>query len=150
MTVTAAAVGALTVAPLAAAVDIDMRDIDGTATDDVLIGTSKRDRIWAGGGFNRVFGKGGNDRLFGGTGRDEIYAAGGDDLLRTGAGRDLLVPSKGYDRVSAGPGRDVIRLRADGRRDVIDCGGGRDVVRRSTRAESVDSLVGCERVVRVN
>lgn len=147
---TAVGVGALSIAPMAAAVDIDMRDIDGTPTDDVLTGTNQRDRIWAGGGFNQIFAKGGGDRLFGGPDRDEVYAAKGNDLLRTGAGRDLLVPSKGYDRVSAGPGRDVVRLSADGSRDVIDCGAGRDVVRRHGAADRADTLIDCERVVRVN
>lgn len=147
---TAVVVGASSLASLAAAVDIDRRDIEGTATDDVLTGTNQRDRIWAGGGFNQIFAKGGSDRLFGGPGRDEVYAARGNDLLRTGAGRDLLVPSKGNDRVSAGPGRDVVRLSSDGSRDVIDCGAGRDVVRRRTALDPADTLIDCERVVRVN
>ncbi|MBA2739714.1 MAG: hypothetical protein H0U47_08645 [Nocardioidaceae bacterium] len=146
----AAALGALALSPSAAAVDIDMRNVEGTPADDVLRGTSNDDRIWAGGGHNVVFGLAGSDRLVGGSGRDEIYGGRGNDSLRSGAGHDLLVPARGSDRVLAGPGRDVVRLGTDGAADQIDCGGGRDLVRLSSRRDSSDVLRGCERVVRAS
>ena len=85
----------------------------------------------------------GNDKLFGGAGRDSLYGFGGSDVLvggggmdyilagefRTGMGRPGVATSKkpGVDTVSAGAGGDHIEA-IDQRRDVIDCGDGKDAV----------------------
>jgi Ca2+-binding RTX toxin-like protein len=61
---------------------------------------------------------------------DWDYAGPGGDRLGGGPGSDLLHGGAGPDRLDA----------RDGRRDMIICGGGRDVV----RAEARDRLVGCE------
>ena len=64
-------------------------------------------------------------------------------LVLTGTGRaDRLVVSKGKTRIVAGAGNDTI-FAADGRREVVDCGAGRDTV----TADRIDVLVHCERVV---
>jgi hypothetical protein len=64
-------------------------------------------------------------------------------LVLTGTGRaDRLVVSKGKTRIVAGAGNDTI-FAADGRREVVDCGAGRDTV----TADRIDVVVHCERVV---
>jgi hypothetical protein len=76
----------------------------------------------------------GNDALRGGPGRDRLYGNGANDLLIGGpgadalngdGGNDRLVGGGGIDRFFGGPGNDVIDAR-DGRREIIDCGPGRD------------------------
>ena len=60
-------------------------------------------------------------------------------VLRGSARSDRLVVKRGTSRVVAGAGNDTI-LAADGRREVIDCGSGRDTV----SADRSDVLVHCE------
>jgi hypothetical protein len=55
---------------------------------------------------------------------------------------DRLVVSKGRTRIVAGAGNDTI-YAADGRREVIDCGSGRD----TAYADRTDVLLHCEHVV---
>jgi Ca2+-binding RTX toxin-like protein len=85
----------------------------------------------------------GDDMLYGDGGRDVLYGFGGSDLLVGGGrtdyifagefrrrmGRPGVATSKnpGLDIVSAGAGEGHIEV-IDRRRDVIDCGGGKDVV----------------------
>jgi Tol biopolymer transport system component len=56
---------------------------------------------------------------------------------------DRLRGTPGTDRILAGPGDDVIFVR-DGRRDVVSCGAGVDLV----IADQLDALAECERVER--
>jgi Ca2+-binding RTX toxin-like protein len=85
----------------------------------------------------------GNDRLYGGGGRDVLYGFGGSDLLYGGGGVDYILAGEfrtGMRRpgvaTSRNPGVDIVSAGADGdhieaidrRRDVIDCGGGKDAV----------------------
>jgi Ca2+-binding RTX toxin-like protein len=95
----------------------------------------------------------GNDRLTGGKGEDALYGGGGNDRVVGGSGRDLLVGGAGADRLVGGPGRnryiggsgkDSINS-ANGVRELVDCGFGRD----SVRADRRDTLSGCELVTRV-
>ena len=85
----------------------------------------------------------GDDRLFDEDGRDVLYGFGGSDVpvgggeadyvsageFRTRMGRPSVATSKnpGVDIVSAGAGGDHIEA-IDRRRDIIDCGGGKDAV----------------------
>jgi Ca2+-binding RTX toxin-like protein len=95
----------------------------------------------------------GSDRLTGGKGEDALYGGGGTDRIVGGSGRDLLVGGAGNDRLVGGPGRnryvggsgnDSINS-ANGVRELVDCGFGRDRVRADRR----DTLSGCEVVTRV-
>ena len=80
--------------------------------------------------------------LYGGDGRDSLYGFGGSDLLvgggvdyilagefRMSMGRPGVATSRilGVDIVSAGAGGDHIEA-IDRRRDIIDCGSGKDAV----------------------
>jgi Ca2+-binding RTX toxin-like protein len=145
--------------------------IVGTRARDVILGGSGNDRIRArsggdlvcagpgndrvlgGGGNDRLFGQAGNDVLFGGSGRDVLRGDRGNDRLYGGAGNDRVFGGPGNDRIDPGPGRDRVNggagndriFSVDGRRDVIDCGPGRDVA----IVDSVDRVRGCETVLRV-
>jgi hypothetical protein len=97
-----------------------------------LVGTRKADYLPGGGGNDFIEGRAGNDTLLGGAGNDRLVGGEGNDVIDGGAGTD---------RIDAGPGSDTVRA-ADGSRDRIDCGDGRDhaVVDRE------DVVTGCELV----
>ncbi len=89
-------------------------------------------------------GTGAGDEINGHGGADRIDGRGGDDCLRGGGGSDLIGGGMGRDRLSGGAGRDRLDA-ADGRRDRVRCGPGRDEV----IADGKDRVAGnCERVRR--
>ena len=63
-----------------------------------------------------------------------------DAILSGGRGDDTIRGHKGFDRVKGGGGADLIRVD-DGRRDVVDCGRGRD----KADVDPKDDIAGCER-----
>jgi len=84
------------------------------------------------------------DNLIGRAGRDRLSGGAGGDCLKSGSGNDRITGGTGRDQVNGGRGRDRINV-ADGERDRVRCGRGRDRV----RADRVDVVSGCERLVRV-
>lgn len=98
-----------------------------------IVGTAKGEYLAGGGHDDVIYGLGGNDTLPGGAGDDRIYGGPGNDVITGGAGAD---------RLFGGPGSDTI-YAADGERDFIDCGAGRDRV----VADPFDQTVNCEVVV---
>jgi Tol biopolymer transport system component len=86
----------------------------------------------------------GEDALFGGAGRDRLVGGSGSDFLSGGAGADRLVGGPGHNRFAGGSGNDSVNS-ANGVREMVDCGFGRDRVTADPR----DTLSGCERVRRV-
>jgi chitodextrinase len=90
------------------------------------------------------FGTAGPDVLRGTARRDVIRGLGGNDVLYGFAGDDVLYGGRGRDRILAGLGSDVAHA-ADGARDMIACGPGRDLV-YADRADRVGR--DCERVRR--
>jgi len=82
-----------------------------------------------------VSGDSGDDRLSGGAGFDRLDGNSGDDRLHGGPGRN---------RIRGGKDRDTIDA-ANGFRDVVNCGQGRDV----GRADGNDRLRRCEVVFRL-
>jgi hypothetical protein len=104
------------------------------ACSNLFAGTVKKD----------VFrGTRGGDRFSGLAGNDVIAGRGRADCLSGGKGKDKLTGGKGKDKVSGGAGNDTINV-ADGKRDRVNCGKGKDTV----RADKKDKLRGCERVIR--
>ena len=96
----------------------------GTSGKDRLKGTSLGERLLGRRGSDRINGKGGADCVIGNGGRDRLTGGSGKDKLRGGAGRDRI-----YAR--------------DGKRDVVNCGSGRDRV----KADGKDKVRrNCERV----
>ena len=83
------------------------------------------------------------DRLVGTPFKDFLFGLGGNDLLRGDAGGDLLDGGPGRNALYGGAGEDAIRAR-NGRRDLVDCGWGRD----SAIVDRIDRVRGCESVSR--
>ena len=110
--------------------------VHGLTGDDTLhfIDDSAGDWVCAGLGDDSISSKGGNQTVFG---------MGGRDLLRVGEGNDSVGGGSGPDRIFAGRGNDRVWAR-DGRRDLVRCGYGRDVVIR----DRIDRVFSCERVRR--
>ena len=90
----------------------------GTPDDDLLVGTTGDDAIYAHEGNDVVDGLEGNDLIYGGPdhdllngqqGNDGIYGEDGDDLIRPGTGDDTADGGDGIDRVSyASVGSDAL------------------------------------------
>jgi hypothetical protein len=97
-------------------------------------GTNRADRMTGTAAADILYGLGGNDMLLG---------LGGNDVLYGGKGADTLYGGLGADRLYGGPGNDVLRAR-DGRRDVVDCGPGRD----TAYVDRIDRVSGCETLKR--
>jgi Ca2+-binding RTX toxin-like protein len=115
----------------------------GTSGGDRIIGGAHDDYLIGRAGDDCLTGRGGDDVLGGGDGDDDLAGGPGRDLVRGDAGDDYLDGGRGDDRFEAGPGND--RLDAvDGRHDLVRCGPGTD---RAT-VDEVDSVTGCERVIR--
>lgn len=66
----------------------------GSNGDDILVGTSAPDVIFAGNGHDTIYGLAGNDI---------ICAGNGNDLIVTGAGLDIAFGDNGFDSFEGGP-----------------------------------------------
>jgi Ca2+-binding RTX toxin-like protein len=117
----------------------------GLAGDDCLHGNKGDDILRAGGGDDRLAGGRGRDTLSAGAGDDRLAGGPDRDTLRGEAGRDHLTGGPARDRLTGGEGHDALQA-VDGSRDLVRCGGGRDVA----RVDRSDSVAGCERVRRVS
>jgi len=129
--------------------------VDGEAGSDQLYGDfcpgaklaavagEGNDVVRGGAGNDRLVGGGGRDRLDGGAGRDKLTGGAGNDRLSGGAGNDTLTGGGGRNRYSGGAGNDKLSA-ANGKRDRVDCGAGRD----TARVDRTDRVKGCERVRR--
>ena len=80
-----------------------MATIDGTSSDDILIGGSEDDEIFALAGDDLLEGQAGDDTLDGGSGDDTLDGGNGDDLLEGQAGNDTLDGGNGDDILFGGP-----------------------------------------------
>jgi hypothetical protein len=123
----------------------------GRGGADCLRGGRGRDRLEGGDGDDRLNGgphadvlAGGahTDRLEGGEGADGLAGGRGVDRLAGGAGADRLAGDGGVDAHRAGAGADRVSA-ADGRRELVDCGTGRDRARVDRR----DRVTRCEQVL---
>ena len=101
-----------------------------TNGNDVLVGTDRRDVIFAGGGNDRVSGGGGNDRIAGQAGNDRLSGGTGRDNLLGGSGNDALIGGTDDDRSLGGTGAD--RLRGNAGNDRLLGGAGADNLRGGT------------------
>lgn len=79
-----------------------MATVDGTASDDTLVGGADDDIINGYGGSDKLTGDAGNDTMFGGTGADTFYIGdgSGQDVISGGDGGDTL--NDGYNTQSGG------------------------------------------------
>jgi hypothetical protein len=107
----------------------------GTAGNDTIYGTPRRDVIVARGGADQVYGRGGNDVICAGGGRDDVEGGPGADRIWGQGGRDDLEGQRGHDRVLGGPGRDEVYGQAGN--DTLNGGPGND------RCFNVERRRGC-------
>ncbi|MEE8234397.1 MAG: HYR domain-containing protein, partial [Gammaproteobacteria bacterium] len=91
--------------------------IEGSFTDDIIMGTNLPDLIFAYGGDDIIGGGKGNDCIFGGEGDDIIFGNEGNDNLTGNEGNDIIKGNAGDDVITAGAGMDVI----DGGDDIDTC-----------------------------
>jgi len=117
--------------------------LDGGPGADKLTGSEGNDQIIGGIGNDQLNGASGTDRLNGGGGRDKLSGGAGNDNLAGGIGNDTIDGGQGTNRYSGGAGNDSLNS-ANGKRETVDCGSGRD----SARVDRRDRVRRCERVRR--
>ena len=145
-----------------------MLSAGASGADPCTPGLEGDDRISGGPGADCIDGGPGDDRIAGLAGGDTLEGAVGNDILSGGPGADALAGGPGTDRLTGGAGADRLidvagsyaeaglaakrndlaggggRDRVDtanGHRDIVHCGAGRDVA----VADRKDTLAGCER-----
>ena len=101
--------------------------INGLAGDDILIGKKGLDALDGGEGNDFIRGGKDNDVLFGKEGNDNLFGGQDDDFLNGGEGDDFLQGGKGSDVLIGGNGQDNINGGKDD--DILSGGAGNDVIR---------------------
>ena len=91
--------------------------IVGSEDDDVLIGTTLADLIFAHGGDDIISGNKGNDCILAGDGNDIIFGNEGNDNISGQTGNDIIKGQSGEDFIFGGLGLDII----DGGDDIDTC-----------------------------
>ncbi|MEJ7632662.1 MAG: calcium-binding protein [Rubrobacteraceae bacterium] len=126
--------------------------IEGTAGDDNLEGTRFSDRMIGKNGDDDIRGRGGRDEMRGDRGQDTMHGGGRPDTMHGGYEPDRMFGGTGRDYIEGGNGNDTIRI-ADGVKDSIDCGLGRDTaivddadIAQAT-VEEFFRLSSCENVI---
>jgi CSLREA domain-containing protein len=100
---------------------------NGDRDDDTVKGDDGADSVRGQNGNDKVFGGPGDDpKVTGGAGDDQVSGGSGDDLVKGDGGNDVIDLGAGKDSVHSGGGADVIDA-ADGEKDKIICGTGKDV-----------------------
>lgn len=80
----------------------------GSASDDVLVGANRADRLIGGRGADVLDGQDGGDRIAGDAGDDTLAGGKGRDRLTGGRSDDVLSGGDGADWLDGGPGRNVL------------------------------------------
>ena len=117
--------------------------LDGGPGADKLTGSEGNDQMVGGIGNDQLNGASGTDRLNGGGGRDKLSGGAGNDNLIGGSGNDTIDGGQGTNKYSGGGGSDSLNA-ANGKREIVNCGSGRD----SARVDRRDRVRSCERVRR--
>jgi Ca2+-binding RTX toxin-like protein len=115
-----------------------------TDGNDAITGGDGNDALYGAGGKDSLSGGNGNDKLFGGPGADTLKGEAGNDRIDGGAGNDRLAAGKGRNSLAGGSGDDSLNAR-NGKRDTVNCGGGK---KDAATVDRVDNVSGCERVKR--
>ena len=112
--------------------------ITGTAGNDVITGTARKDAIVTFSGNDVVFGGGGGDLICSGSGADRAFGQDGNDTVIAGTGPDLANGGKGGDVLKGKAGRD--RLKGKSGNDFLNGGRNRD---RCKGGSGADTLRRC-------
>ena len=108
---------------------------EGPVTVDLGLGTAEGEGTDSLGGIENAVGTRRGDILRGSPAANRLVGRGGPDLLMGRGGHDVLVGGPGHDDLRGGGGKDTIRAK-DGKRDVVDGGGGVD----TAFADPVDAV----------
>ncbi|MFV0576712.1 MAG: calcium-binding protein [Vibrio sp.] len=86
------------------------RNIEGTDSDDILVGSPYSNVINAGSGDDDIYCGDGNDVIYAGAGNDYIDSGDGDDVIHAGSGNDDIYIGGGNDMYvfNLGDGHDTI------------------------------------------
>jgi hypothetical protein len=95
---------------------------EGTTNDDRMVGTDRRDILYAFKGSDLLFGNGGSDDLYGFLGYDQLRGGDGSDKLGGGEDRDDLYGNSGPDVLNGGDHADQM-IGGDGNDKVFGGGG---------------------------
>ncbi|MGD1702936.1 cadherin domain-containing protein [Dapis sp. BLCC M229] len=118
--------------------------IQGTAGDDIFLGTKIAENYSALAGNDQLYGFGGADTLSGGDGKDTVFGYsgadilfGGDDkdFLDGGNNNDILYGDRGADTLSGGNGKDF--LDGGSNKDSLDGGVGNDILYGRSGADTL-------------
>jgi Ca2+-binding RTX toxin-like protein len=96
---------------------------EGTTNDDRMVGTDRRDILYAFKGSDLLFGNGSSDDLYGFLGYDQLRGGDGSDKLGGGEDRDDLYGNSGPDVLNGGDHADHM-IGGDGNDKVFGGGGG--------------------------
>lgn len=128
--------------------------LEGTDSDDFLIGTNNDDVICGGEGNDTILGAKGDDVICGGPGDDFLVGNEGYDLIEGEEGDDFLEGDKHVDVLQGGKGNDTLLgdqhndfLFGAAGQDYLDGGKGSDLLNGGTDIDTCDSgriLIGCE------
>jgi Ca2+-binding RTX toxin-like protein len=92
--------------------------INGTADDDVIIGSKGDDGINGNGGEDLICGGAGADDIAGGDANDRIFGESGDDTIRGRGLDDFISGGRGNDNIDGDEGENL--LYGDGGDDILD------------------------------
>jgi len=101
----------------------------GTASDDLLYGTSADETLAGLGGNDTLYGNGGLDTLVGNAGNDLIYGSGQADRIVAGTGDDLIFANGGEDYINSGTGLDTLWLGGEAVTILLRTGSGYDTIK---------------------
>ena len=81
---------------------------EGTAGNDLLLGSAAGDTLDGLGGRDCILGGGGADTLLGGEGADRLFGQGGNDTILGQGDSDVLFGGAGMDGLAGGDGNDSL------------------------------------------
>jgi Ca2+-binding RTX toxin-like protein len=79
-------------------------NVEGSNSDDHIIGNIRANAIHANGGNDTVAGAAGADSIWGGAGDDILHGDSGNDVIRGESGNDIIHGSTGDDTIDTGSG----------------------------------------------
>jgi Ca2+-binding RTX toxin-like protein len=120
--------------------------LDGGDGNDSVFGAGGKDKLTGGTGKDKLSGGDGNDTLGGGDGNDTLDGGKGNDKLDGGKGNDKLTGGAGINKYTGGDGNDSVNAR-NGKKETIDCGGGK---KDSATVDKADVVKSCETVKRAS
>jgi len=118
---------------------------EGTANNDILVGTKAKDLLRGLGGDDRLTGQNRADCLEGGSGKDKLSGESGNDVLTGGSGKDVLNGGKRKDKLKGDGGNDT--LKGGNGNDTLNGGKGKD---KLLGGGAKDKLIGGAKADRIN